>query len=454
MRSNLNLPTMPTPTRLAIIFTALALAFALACSEDKSVAPPSPMPSIHPAGSEMPSSVPPRVSAGSPGTINGAAKSKIDAILSNPEIFKRVEELAALLPTLGPEALEEVQRILYLNDPTLGSAEMVLLARFWALHEPDKASRWALVEAPLAHRLSMTLPTFELWAKKDPYGAHEQLSTLGLIGSYDTIAAEFAFTKGWFHSDVPGLEEYVRGLPAGQGRQRVLRIMARESLVMHGPQATIEWAESVPDDASNFKLSVYRQLGIELAKTHVEHAKAFCVDHCEDPENGEGLRRFIAQQIARTDGHAAFAWLKTAPEGRQKHLAVEWAFRGWMRGDRATLFAWLEEMGPEGLEPWMQPLLGLYSIHVGKHKPLRALEWSASISDPADRRRTTRTVATNWHRKYMAAAAEWLETSPLNEEDRDLVRKYGRTREALKAEGISPGLHKRTPDPDEGEFPI
>ncbi|MFT5443173.1 MAG: hypothetical protein ACI8W3_002219 [Myxococcota bacterium] len=445
---------MPTTTRFTIILIALALAFALACSEDKSVVPQSEMPSIHPAGSEMPSNVPPRVSAGSPGTINGAAKSKIEAILSNPEIFSRIEQLAALLPTLGPEALGEVQRILYLEDPTLGSAEMSLLARFWALHQPENASRWALVEAPLAHRLSMTLPTFELWAMKDPFSAHEQLGTLGLIGNYDTIAAEFAFVKGWFHSDIPGLEDYVRGLQAGQGRQRALRIMARESIVMYGPQATIEWAEAVPVDDSKFKLSVYRQLGIELAKTHIEYAKSFCLDHCEDPEHGDGLRRFIAQQFARKHGHATFVWLKTAPEGHQKHLAIEWAFRGWMKGDRQALFTWLEDMGPEGLEPWLQPLLELYSVQKGKQDPLRALEWAGSITAPEERRRATRTVATNWHRKHMAAAAEWLETSWLSEEDRALVRKYGRSREELKADGISPGVNRRAPDPDEGEFPL
>ena len=429
---NIDSRAMLKTTRI-LFFVATAALFTqvVGCSENNPETGPGQLPTIHPDGVPPAKSLPPSVSASGERSGSGAAKSSLSEILSEREMYARVQRLAEHLSTAGPESLEEVRNLLRDQDDNMGGAENVLLARYWAMHEPADATRWAMIQSPLGFRLSVTLPTMEIWAMNDPYEAQLQVQALSAMPNANLIAADMGLIRGWFQSDQPGIEAYIRGMGMGQERQRGLRVLARQAINIHGAEWAAKWPPTLPDDDKKFKLAAFRQFAIELSKTHVEVAKAFCAAHCDDPDYSDGVMKYIAQNWARRHGAPAMEWVKMNKPGPQRDLSVVWGFRGWLQSDRAGVRNWLDSMGPEAIEPWLQPLLDLFAINYGKDEPLRGLAWAAAISNERDRVRTTRTIAMNWRRVDPEAADEWLATSDLSEEDRQTVQYYGRPKSEI-----------------------
>src|SRR5262249_41365987 len=96
-----------------------------------------------------------------------APASALDAALRDPDPFARARLLGALLPTLGAEAMPEVEQAL--RDPTLdlGGVEYQLLVRSWAAHAPEAATRWVVDRSPLFYRSSLVEMAFPMWVAAD-----------------------------------------------------------------------------------------------------------------------------------------------------------------------------------------------------------------------------------------------------------------------------------------------
>lgn len=452
MLQNLQSSAMTNPTRLLLLFLiASTCALFAGCNEEAAAPPLEPLPQIHPNGVTPSKALPPSVSA--PGT---AAAQPIEtppedetlaSVMAEREMFERIRRLAVLLANMGPEGVEAVSIMLRDQDDNTGGAENVLLSRYWALHEPDKATRWAMMQSPLGFRLATTLATMEVWAIQDPIEAQLQIEAQSLMPGANLIAADMGLIRGWFQSEVPGIENYIRSRSLGRDRQRALRILARQAINIHGAEWAADWPVRLPDDDKTFKLNAYRQFGIELAKTHPEVAKKFCTDHCADPQYGDGVRSNIAQNMARRNGSEAMEWATTAPVGTERNKTIESAFRGWINKDRSGLISWMDSMGPEGLNPSYQPLLALYSIAIGKQDAERGIAWASVIIDDETRNRTLRTVAMNWRRNAPEAADAWLETSALSTDDRQAVQFYGRP------DGEAPYESQKSPANQDADAP-
>ncbi len=427
---NVDFPAMLKPKRLVATLSVSALAFAPGCSNEDSVEPPKPVPTVRPGGEPPPPPIPEIARISPPERPSGI----IATILQEKEMFSRVRQLAEVLPTLGPDAIPEVRVALQRLEANTGGLELALLARFWALHEPKAATRWVLTESPLGFRLGLTAPVMEEWARVDPVEAELELQGTRLTPNAVTLGLEIGLVRGWFYSETAGLEDYIRSIGSGAGRQRALRFFLRLTIDEYGADAARSWAESLDDADKTFKLSAFRQLAQELGETHLEQAMSFCDANCDHPVLGNGLRGHISQQWAKQDGASAMAWVAASPPGRETDNAVKWAFRGWHSVDRQELFAWLDEIGPEGVEPWMQPMLELVAVNRGRSNPETGFAWAASITDGTTRTRTAVTIATNWHRRDPVAAAAWLETSALSERARGRVQFYGRPRSEVKAD--------------------
>ena len=422
MGSNLSSSAMLKPTRLSTGICAALLLLALGCSDDQpSYNSPDPIPSIHPSGSPPPAAIPPNVSAPGGPISTATADDTISAALAEREMFARVRRLADVLTKLGPEGLDEAKRCLRQQVYHMQGAENVLLVRYWALHEPAEATRWAMYDAPLGFKLSVTLAAAELWAMTDPIETVLELQTLRRLPSYVTLALELGLVEGWFQSEQPGLAEYIRGLGVGDDRQRLLRFLARLTIEHYGAQAAIDWAVALPEDDFKFKLNAFRQLAMELGKSHPASGVAFCDAHCDGPYGGN-LRKFVAQHWASHDGPGAMEWVQNAPEGQEKLWAVKAAFRGWFGADDQELFAWLDSFGPNLIHPGLQGLLPLTAIRSGKTDPERGLACAEAIVDPESRETTMITVASNWRKHDASSADAWLIVSPLSEPARSRVR--------------------------------
>jgi hypothetical protein len=435
----LNSASMLNTTRLLgfIVISALSV-HVLGCEESKQAAPPEPMPSIHPGGIPPAKALPPAVSAA--GVSTPSAKGPLKKILEEREMYARITKLSEYLSTAGPESLDEARDLLRRQDDNIDGAENVLLARYWAIYEPLDATRWAMLSAPLGFRLAVTLPTMEVWAIQDPYAAQSQVQALAIAPGASLIAADMGLIRGWFQSEQPGLETYIRGMGVGSARQRALRILARQAIKTHGAEWAAAWPGKLPDDDIKFKLNSHRQFAIELGKTHPAVAINFCATICEHPDYGDGVMKYIAQNWARRDGPSTMAWLKGVASSPQQRLAVLWGFKGWFQSDRDEVTNWLEDIGPENIEPWLHPLLAMFSVNHGKTMPERGLLWAAAIPDEIERDRTMRTIAINWRRNSPEDADVWLATSPLSEDDRRAVQIYGRPESEVP--NTSPGFNQ------------
>src|SRR5215475_8661744 len=85
------------------------------------------------------------------------------AALRDPDPYARARSLGALLPTLGPGAVPEVERALGDSKLELGAAEYELLVRFWASQAPEAATRWVVDRSPIYHRNNLVLIALPAW---------------------------------------------------------------------------------------------------------------------------------------------------------------------------------------------------------------------------------------------------------------------------------------------------
>jgi hypothetical protein len=350
-----------------------------------------------------------------------ASREALLEVLRERDTFQRLEQLAALLPTLGPADVPAVRGALMNPSLDLGAAELSLLVRFWALQEPAEAAPWAIAHSPLGYRISAIVPAMEEWARQDPRAAVREMMAVG-IGGPNAEAAQIALVRGWSASGQPGLERYIQDLGLTNERQRLLGVFAREMIQRDGTEAVMQWAESVKDEPQRYKLEVYRRVGSELAKMDPAAGAAWCEKHCEGPF-GANVREMVAARWADQDGPAAMEWLSKAPEGKERDRAIRAAFISWRRQDEASLFEMFADRTPDDLEPWMKAAAGVYAMAISWERPERAFEWAALIDDDQRRERAFVTIARRWRQRDEAAADAWLEQSSLSEEARERVRK-------------------------------
>jgi hypothetical protein len=361
-------------------------------------------------------------------------------VLREPNAFARASRLSQLLPTLGPEAAPEVRALFETRTLDLDGVDVELLVRFWATHDPSGAASWATVESPPAFRPGAIAAAYELWSKVDPQAAAKRVATMSILPGAAVDMAETALVEGWFDSGLPGLEDYIRDLGPGISQQRAVRVFARRAIQRNGPEAIARWAESIPDEDADFKLTAFRQLGAELALVDPAAARAWCDAHCDGPF-GSNVRKLIAQRWAENDGRAAMEWLSTAPPGYERDAAVNAAFQGWFQRDREGFASWLAEMGPDGVGPWFQPALPKSASWIGAKDPAEGMKWAAAIEDDAARQRVFIRIARLWRAKDPSAADAWIDQSPLSEEAREKARTQPQPSTAPRAG------RRRSPEP-------
>jgi hypothetical protein len=351
----------------------------------------------------------------------GAAGGAISEALQEGDPFARAARLASLLESLGPEAAPEARAILTGPQFDYGVAELELLVRFWAQHEAKAAADWAFSTAPGGCPLAVVSPAVEAWARLDPRAVAAAIRSTPWLRGPEGQPAELAILRGWFASSQPGLDEYIRDMGIGFGRQRAVAQFAALMIGRDGPEAVQRWAEGLPDQDERFKLEAFGQVAAELAKVAPEAAVAWCDEHCEGPY-GTNVRTQVAIQWAARDGKATMEWLAGEPEGRERDVAVGTAYGAWLRRDSEAATAWMAEKGTHGIEPWLLPAVGRYALTIVPEDPIGAIEWAALIPDEDKRELAYIAIFRHWRYRDEAAAEAWLAQSPLSEEARERAR--------------------------------
>jgi hypothetical protein len=354
-------------------------------------------------------------------TLIDVVREALADVLRDTDPYSRARRFGALLPTLGPELVPAVKQTL--EDPTLdlGATEFELLLRYWATHQGEDASRWAVKRAPAAFRIAAVLASFTLWAQADPLAAESAARQWAAQRPDLRDVLPKALVRGWFAANPSELAQFIHGLGSGIPRQRALSAYVRVALQKQGTDAVMRWAESLPDDDAPYKRAVFWQLGASLPLFDREASLRWCEAHCDGP-HGKDLRSIIARRWARNDGAAALAWLSSAPEGHEKKFSVRIAYEEFARADREAALAWMAAETTGELDPWLQPLLPPYARLLAADSPADAIEWAERIELDKNRRFVLIEIARAWRQVDEAATEVWLLQSSLSEEDREKVR--------------------------------
>ncbi|HEY8156261.1 MAG TPA: hypothetical protein VII72_19180 [Myxococcota bacterium] len=313
-----------------------------------------------------------------------------------------------------------------LEDPMLDlrGAELELLLRFWATHQPEEASRWAKDKAPGSYREAAIYAALRTWAEVNPKAAAS--ATWKWVEAGDNIleiVVPISLTRGWYaNGDIAGLQEFLQGLQISVPGQRAISTYIRLMVENEGSAAVITWAESLPEvEDKTFKLTVFRRVVNVLAQLDAPAATRWCETQCDGPY-GNNMRSLIARNWALHDGPAALAWLATAPDGHEKNLAIRVTFAHWSLIDREAAMAWAAEQTAGEVAPWLKPIYPVYARLLSSDSPTNAIRWAGQIENEREREHVLIGVARVWRHNDEAAAENWLLQSSLSEEARAKVR--------------------------------
>ena len=349
----------------------------------------------------------------------------ISEVLRDADAFSRARRLATLLPTLGRGPLPHLKAIF--SDPKLslqiGATEIELLTRYWATHDPEAASTWAVEKSPPAYRTAAVFSTVPVWAESDPFAA------LGAARRWMEEKRgdvrnplQVALMMGWYAAgDPPELQTFMQELGVGFSRQRALSSYVRVKLRAEGPDAVMRWAEAISDDDPRYKLAVYRQVGFGVAPYDLDAALGWCDAHCRGPY-GTNLRGAVVQGWMHRDPAAALNWLSKAPEGHEARFALRVAYATWLGEDRDAAMQWMAEQAPDEPPTALIPTYPIYAPALAKESPARAIPFAELILDDIGREITLIEIATAWRAEDEAACEAWLAQSPLSEAARQKVR--------------------------------
>jgi hypothetical protein len=227
-----------------------------------------------------------------------------------------------------------------------------------------------------------------------------------------------AVLRGWDDSDVDGLLDYAETMEPGPDRQWVLYTITRRKLLRDGAEATIAWAEALPDDDVVFKLNVYRRLASALAEVDPAVATAFA-ERYEAGPYGKHLPRRVATRWGVREPEAAMVWLSSLPASENRDDGVFETYRQWMRLDGARATQWLLE---RPFERWMGPAAAVYARKLVITDPEQAIEWVERVDEGELKDLTLATVVREWLILDEVAANAWLDQSDLPAETVETIR--------------------------------
>lgn len=328
--------------------------------------------------------------------------SAVRTALAKPNELESAADLAPMLASVDAGNLDatvgEYEAAFAGMGP--GAAAMELLAEAWS--KIDAASALQRIRGWEPNQRNLALPfLMRSWARRDLASARAAVETIEPAELRDTAAA--AVILGWADSADPAIwDAYVAGLPFGSNAAYDLmwRIGARE-----GIDGLLRRAESVPEDAADgFRRLALRHAVDIAAQIDPERAAAFAEQHGASVGD---LERLVARRWAENDGLRATQWALSRPTGHDKSLRA--AFESWLSSERQAAMDWAQQQ-PEEV---VVRVLDLYMPALGKTDPKRALEISAGIADPAQRRQTQLQLARNWLAQQPEIAASWLEQNGL-----------------------------------------
>ena len=358
----------------------------------------------------------PTEAAGAPEDLGASVRSALGEAGS----LARLARTANLMQHLDADAVPEVAAVYDLMLSGLDECDIRPFVDAWTQIDPAAALDHTLSWPYESRRKFGVDAAIRSWAVRDPFDA--LLVSEQLRQEHPSLAAG-AFKNlviGWVQSGQRGLDSYIAGLSPLR-RDDAIGLVVGGLMRRGGTKPTLRWAGAIlgnDEYDSNFKKSAFRRGARSVARWYPERAAEWVMKHEGESYADQGVR-FVAELWADRDGLAAMQWVRDQPAGKSRDDAVLRTFNRWSAWDPKGAEKWLFS---ESLTAFHDPAIDAYARLLNRKAPKEAVGWCERIADSDRQYGCLRMTSTEWYRNDAVAAETWLQSSPLTEEDRRIVR--------------------------------
>jgi hypothetical protein len=234
---------------------------------------------------------------------------------------------------------------------------------------------------------ALGLSMFKDWMAAEPEQAAEWMS------HHANVSATRVSTlvHDWEQADNEGIEQYLDTLPAGDWREKILTVIARDSLsgdavqavewanrLSPGPvqtgllqTAVTNWAQKDPKSARQWanhvsdpqvKDQLTETLAVEYARTDPAGAVDYALSSVKSDELLNRSIADIAGVWAGQDPANAAAWVAQLPDGQGRQMALGELINVWGNRDRSATSIWVNQMPQGALREQAIRMVGLLSL--------------------------------------------------------------------------------------------
>ncbi len=327
---------------------------------------------------------------------------------SNP--INRRLAFSRLLEALTPENAMEIRSQLVANGAD-GSEWRDFNFSWGALAGKDAFDIAATTEE---NDLAATLSG---WAAANPTAALAMLENLPEAMQDQRRELNQSVVSGLAARDPALATDLVMRLAAdGNGdANRLIDIVARETLRSGGLEEASRWSESLPDGA------VKGAAMARVASTYVRQDPEAAARWAETHAGNDYATRLIEEvggEWAERNPVAAVSWLEKLPDGSGQSAGLRSAFSDWEDSDPAAASQHLLAMPVSAKR---DSAINGFATGYAWQDPQLAIQWAGSINDPALRQESLTRVGQAYYQRDPESARTWLEQSNLPAEARQEI---------------------------------
>ena len=293
--------------------------------------------------------------------------------LEDADWLTRSYRFSSFLVGLNPENLPGALEALEPHLPWLLTDEFRIFMLAWSRFDPRGAFEQAQSWPPQIRRNAGAAAMYA-WGFRNPLEAVRALSTVEESDLQEFWAGRLL--AGWTHGEYRDTaSEYISNLPEGSSRLAYLGTLAWE-ISKEGPEAVMEWAESVPNDPPRFKQGVFLQATSTLAGVDAPLTARWLSGHLDHDYVDDALM-IVAGSWVTSDAPTAMSWLTGLPAGEKRDAAVKSGFRVWVNRAPKDAESWLRSASPAVA---VDPAVRFMVERTRDEQPGVSQKWAARIA--------------------------------------------------------------------------
>ncbi|MAI80503.1 MAG: hypothetical protein CL917_16280 [Deltaproteobacteria bacterium] len=336
--------------------------------------------------------------------------------------LKRFGQSSRALEALNAENLPEVLEVYDMMLSGLGDCDIRLLADAWSGFDARGAFDETMAWDYPAKRVIGTDAVIRGWAIRDPIEARAAIPEI--LKENPRIQGRIIdnFIVGWAHSGQPGLDDYIAGIESRTPEKFFSQVL-HAKIRRGGSDEVLSWTGEVlddPDYSYGIKRAAFRTATRTSARWEPELTAEWAKPYLGEEWADDGPR-IIGDQWGKRDGKAALTWIQSLPvEGERREPAVRDAFVSWMDEDPVAAADWIMS---ENRSAFHDPALSYYARKIAEDDPVAAIELCEQVLDQELQNRCFNKTAKFWYAQDAVQAEIWLQSSPLDEKARTLIRR-------------------------------